>query len=64
MPSFIAGPRIASRELTQVLGAFELPPSGLFVVYPPGRHLATRVRALVDFLSEHFRGVPRWDQGW
>ncbi len=64
VPSFIAGPRLARRELTQVLGAFELPPSGLFVVYPPGRHLAARVRALVDFLFEHFRGVPSWDQGW
>ena len=64
VPSFIAGPRLARRELTQVLGAFELPPSGLFVVYPPGRHLAARVRALVDFLSERFRGVPSWDQGW
>ena len=36
VPSFIAGPRIAGGELIQVLGAFELPPSGLFVVYPPG----------------------------
>lgn len=64
VPSFIAGPRLARRELTQVLGAFELPPSGLFVVYPPARHLAARVRALVDFLAEQFRGVPAWDQGW
>jgi len=64
VPSFIAGPRLAKGELTQVLGAFELQPSGLFVVYPPGRHLAARVRALVDFLSESFRGVPAWDQGW
>jgi len=64
VPSFIAGPRLAKGELTQVLGAFELQPSGLFVVYPPGRHRAARVRALVDFLSESFRGVPAWDQGW
>jgi len=64
VPSFIAGPRLARGELTQALGAFELQPSGLFVVYPPGRHLAARVRALVDFLSERFRGVPAWDQGW
>ncbi len=64
VPSFIAGPRLARGELTQILGAFELQPSGLYVVYPPGRHLAARVRALVDFLSERFRGVPAWDQGW
>ena len=64
VPSFIAGPHIAGGKLVQVLGAFELSPSGLFVVYPPGRHLAARVRALVDFLSERFRGVPSWDQGW
>jgi len=64
VPSFVAGPRLARGELTQVLGAFELPPSGVFVVYPPGRHLAARVRALVDFLSDWFRGVPSWDKGW
>jgi len=63
-PSFVAGPRLARSALTQVLGAFELPPTGLYVVYPPARHLSARVRALVDFLSERFRGVPAWDQGW
>ena len=33
-------------------------------VYPPGRHLALKVRALVDFLAERFRGEPEWDKGW
>jgi DNA-binding transcriptional LysR family regulator len=63
-PSFIAGPRLARGELVALLKAFEVAPGGVYAVYPPARHLAAKVRALVDFLAERFRGVPTWDQGW
>jgi DNA-binding transcriptional LysR family regulator len=29
---------------------------GVFALYPPGRHLAAKVRVLIDHLAEHFRG--------
>ncbi|HEY1943531.1 MAG TPA: LysR family transcriptional regulator [Roseiarcus sp.] len=64
LPSFIAGPRIAAGALKQLLGDFEYRGSGVHVLYPPGRHLAHKVRVLVDFLAERFRGVPPWDRGW
>ncbi len=47
-----------------LLRAFEPPPSVIHAVYPAGRHLAVKVRALVVFLVKQFRGEPAWDQGW
>lgn len=64
LPSFIAGPRLASGALVQVLRDFEYRRAGVHVLYPPGRHLAQKVRVLVDFLAERFHGVPPWDRGW
>ena len=65
VPTFVAGPRIRAGALKAVLRPFEYPPrSGVHVLYPPSRHLALKVRALVDFLAARFRGDPPWDQGW
>ena len=47
-----------------LLRDFEEGPRGVYALYPPGRHLAFKVRVLVDFLVERFRGKPAWDQGW
>jgi len=63
-PSFIAGARFRAGSLTPLLRAFEPPPVGVHALYPPGRHLALKVRVLVDFLVARFRGEPEWDQGW
>ncbi|RYX94611.1 MAG: LysR family transcriptional regulator, partial [Bradyrhizobiaceae bacterium] len=30
-------------------------------LYPPTRHLAVKVRLLIDFLVARFAGVPSWD---
>ena len=64
LPSFIAGPRFAVGALKPLLQEFEGRRSGVHVLYPPARHLAQKVRVLVDFLVERFRGVPPWDRGW
>ena len=64
VPSFMAGPRLRAKALTPLLKDFEPPPSVIHAVYPAGRHLAVKVRALVDFLVRHFRGEPAWDEGW
>ena len=64
VPSFIAGPLFQSKRLVPLLQDFEPAPFGVFAIYPPGRHLARKVRALVDFLVERFRGEPAWDKGW
>ena len=47
-----------------LLTGFETAPMPVQVIYPPGRHLAQKVRVLVDFLADRFRGQPEWEQGW
>jgi DNA-binding transcriptional LysR family regulator len=64
IPSFMAGPRLRAGSLKPLLRDFEEGPRGVYALYPPGRHLAFKVRVLVDFLVERFRGKPAWDQGW
>jgi DNA-binding transcriptional LysR family regulator len=64
IPSFIAGPCLVAGGLRPLLRSFEDRPRGVHALYPPGRHLAFKVRVLVDFLVERFRGKPAWDQGW
>lgn len=64
VPSFMAGPCFRTGRVVPVLQQFEDSPSGIHVIYPPGRHLALKVRVLVDFLSARFHGEPEWDKGW
>lgn len=64
VPSFMAGPRFLAGRLKPLLPAFEDAPLGIHVIYPPGRHLAGKLRALVDFLAARFHGEPHWDRGW
>lgn len=64
IPSFMAGPLFAEGKLVPILRDREETPNGIHILYPPGRHLANKVRALVDFLVESFSGEPEWDKGW
>jgi DNA-binding transcriptional LysR family regulator len=64
VPSFVAGSHIREGRLVPLLTGFEGPPVPIQTVYPPGRHLAAKVRVLVDFLVDRFRAEPAWEQGW
>jgi DNA-binding transcriptional LysR family regulator len=64
VPSFVAGQCFRTGAVRPVLAAFETEPVGLYALYPPTRHLALKVRVLVDFLASCYRGGPSWDQGW
>jgi DNA-binding transcriptional LysR family regulator len=64
VPSFMAGPHFRTGSVKPVLQGFEDRPRGVYALYPPGRHLAIKVRVLVDFLIAHYRGEAPWDQGW
>jgi DNA-binding transcriptional LysR family regulator len=63
-PSFIGGPQFRAGKLVPLLGDWEEEPYGVHVLYPRARHLALKVRALVDFLVAQFQGEPVWDRGW
>lgn len=64
LPAFVAGAAIRSGRVTRVLAEYETEPYGVHALYPHGRHLAAKVRALVDFLAERYRGTPGWEVGW
>ena len=64
LPSFVAGAHIRQGRLVPLLGDFLSVTLPVQAIYPPGKHLAVKVRSFVDFLAERFRGEPEWDQGW
>ena len=64
IPSFMAGPLFRAKRLVPLLKNYEDTPSGVYAIYPSGRHLAFKVRALIDFLEERFHREPEWDQDW
>jgi DNA-binding transcriptional LysR family regulator len=64
VPAFVAGEAIRSARVCRVLQSFETEPYGVHALYPHSRHLAAKVRVLVDFLAERYRGTPRWEVGW
>jgi DNA-binding transcriptional LysR family regulator len=64
VPSFIAGQALRAGNLRRVLKPFEPEPYAVYAIYPHSRYLAAKVRKLVDFLIERYRGQPHWDKGW
>lgn len=59
VPDFLAGPSLAAGRVRAVLTDFSDAEGGIYALYPQGRHLAAKVRLLVDFLVQRFRH-PDW----
>ncbi|WP_241649071.1 LysR family transcriptional regulator [Paenirhodobacter populi] len=64
VPSFIAGDALRAGRVRALFRGTEDPSHSLHAVYPAAKHLAVKVRALVDFLATCYRGEPEWDRGW
>lgn len=60
MPDFVAAGCLGQGILREILAQFEAAPIGIHALYPPGRHLAAKVRVLVDFLADRYRGGVDW----
>ncbi|OYO32148.1 LysR family transcriptional regulator [Janthinobacterium sp. PC23-8] len=58
--AFIVREQLASGELVQVLPGYTLAPRTLYALYPQGRHLSPKVRALIDFAVQWYAGRD-WD---
>lgn len=58
VPMFISSAAIARGDVIPILTDFQLVRGGIFAVYPPGRHLAHRVRTLIDFLVAGLQREP------
>ena len=56
MPLYTAEPFIESSRLSLLFEAQEAKVIGLHAVYPPGRHLTARVRAVIDHLADQLVG--------
>jgi DNA-binding transcriptional LysR family regulator len=58
LPGYLADPMIASGKLVQLLNGYVQTGSSLQAVYPHRRHLAGKVRALIDHLVAWFEAHP------
>lgn len=59
--TFLAWQSLIEGALVQVLPDWELPLNDLTALYPAGRQLSPKVRALIDFLVHEYQPVPPWD---
>lgn len=57
LPSFIANEALKNGQLVQVLEQYHAPELQLSLLYPPNRHLSTRIALFVKFMQERF-GEP------
>ena len=60
VPDFVAAAALKAGRVQALLADCGDEARGVFALYPPGRHLAARVRVLIDHLAAHFRH-SRWD---
>ncbi len=61
-PSFLIGADLREGRLVRVLPDYHLPDIDVLAVYPSRRHLSAKVRVMIDFLVEQFKGSPPWDR--
>ncbi|PWE33542.1 LysR family transcriptional regulator [Maritimibacter sp. 55A14] len=62
LPSFLYADKVASGEIEIAMPDLPVETLGVYAVYPPGRYVQPKVRAMIDFLAEHFkeRGPEVW----
>ena len=61
-PTFLIGAHLRAGRLVPLLPGFHVPDIDILAVYPSRRHLSAKVRAMIDFLTDEFSGVPPWDR--
>ncbi len=62
-PTFIVGDAVRRGELQRILSDWELPDAAIYAVYPAGRAVPAKTRALIDFLAARYGDEPYWDEG-
>ncbi len=53
-PSFIVGEDLATGRLVELMPEFRSLELGIYAMYPTRKHVALKVRALIDFLTKQF----------
>ncbi|MDO9196379.1 LysR family transcriptional regulator [Rhodoferax sp.] len=60
-PTFLVGEDLAAGTLIELMPQFRSIELGIYAVYPTRKHVAPKVRALIDFLAGHFAKTrPAW----
>jgi DNA-binding transcriptional LysR family regulator len=54
-PTFLVGPDLAAGRLVELMPEYRSIELGVYAVYPSRRHVAPKVRLLIDFLAEAFK---------
>ena len=55
MPCWAVGDALAEGRLVSILDQYQPEPLNIYAIYPPGRHLPSKVRCLMEFFSSHFQ---------
>lgn len=53
-PSFLVGDDLAAGKLVELMPEFRSIELGIYAVYPTRKHVSPKVRALLEFLANHF----------
>lgn len=62
VPVFLSAQALRGGRVMRLLEDYEDGSRGVHVLYPAGRHLALKVRVMVDFLVREFRGGLPWEK--
>ncbi|MFZ6765597.1 LysR family transcriptional regulator [Undibacterium sp. Di26W] len=54
LPDFLTEKAVSAGTLIPVMGRYPLPEAGIYVVRPPGRHPARKIRVFTELMIEHF----------
>jgi DNA-binding transcriptional LysR family regulator len=60
LPDFVAARSLANGRLRAILSDHVEQGHGVHALYPAGRYLAVKVRVLIDFLAQRYRGESDW----
>ncbi len=53
-PTFLVGDDLVAGTLVELMPEFHSLEMGIYAIYPTRKHVSPKVRALIDFLAEHF----------
>ncbi|WP_163575512.1 LysR family transcriptional regulator [Halomonas faecis] len=52
LPNYMAREHVASGELVTLFDEWEIEPMPLYLAYPPNRHVSTKLRVFIDWISD------------
>jgi DNA-binding transcriptional LysR family regulator len=59
-PSFVIGEDVRAGRLVEVMPGYRMPAIDIMAIYASRRYLSAKVRVMVDFLVDAFRGMQTW----